>query len=206
MKSPALLNRFGISSFRTRRFDEGGSAEGSVHPLQNANGLLAWVTSQRTAWIRQEGKEAHSKAFSVSCFDGTCFRRSAADMPKRLLTRMTMHEFGGGRPDEGRGGATWPIFSISGTWIAFVTSDNLVWRPDSTLWGHRIHDDVFTLEGSYVGTIAAGIFTRLEDRAETRIPRAEAPIRFPGYPGLPEPSLVRLLQPGETLESKLVFG
>jgi hypothetical protein len=117
-----------------------------------------------------------------------------------------MHEFGGGRPDEGRGGTTWPIFSISGTWIAFVTPDNLVWKPDSTLWGHRIHDDVYTLEGSYIGTIAAGIFTRLEDRAETRIPRAEAPIRFPGYPGLPEPSLVRPLQPGETLESKLVFG
>lgn len=99
-----------------------------------------------------------------------------------------------------------PIYSVSGTWIAFETPEHLIWRPDGSLLGHRVSDDVFTLEGTYLGSVVSSIFTWMEERAKLRIPRAEAPIAFPGYPGLPDPSFIRPLQPGETLEAKLVFG
>ena len=98
------------------------------------------------------------------------------------------------------------VFSLTGTWIAFVTPDKLVWRPDSVLLGHLIGDDVFTAAGDYLGTIQGGLFSRLEDRAVIKRARFETQFDVPGYPGLPAPSLIRPVQPGETLEAKLVVG
>jgi len=98
------------------------------------------------------------------------------------------------------------VFSVTGTWIGFVTSDRLYWRPDSVLIGHVVGDDVFTLTGSYVGTMQCGVFARFEERAEMTHPRQLGEVVVPGYPGLPAPSLIRPLQPGETLEAKLIVG
>jgi len=98
-----------------------------------------------------------------------------------------------------------PIFSITGQWIAFVTPDCRVWRPDSNLLGHIVDGNVYSVSGEYVGTLSNGVMSRLADRSGTKCPLPDSPVLVPGYPGIPEPSLIRPLAPGETLQEKLLF-
>jgi len=97
-----------------------------------------------------------------------------------------------------------PIFSVTGSWIAFITPDNLVWRPDASLIGHVVDNNIFSQSGTYLGTVTDNVLTWLDVFSDRTNLRPDAPIDFPGYPGLPEPSLIRPLQPGETLEAKLL--
>ena len=97
-------------------------------------------------------------------------------------------------------GSPWPIFSASGTWLAFVTSDNLVWRPDIQLIGHIVHQDIFATNGAYLRTIDGNVLIWLHERAVVSNPRLDVPIEVPGYPGLPQPSLLRAVGPGQFIE------
>lgn len=100
--------------------------------------------------------------------------------------------------------ATTPIYSLTGQWIAFVTPDNRVWRPDSELLGHLVDGNVYNLSGAYVGTISHGVLSRLAGRSGMNMPLPVTPVVVPGYPGIPEPSHIRPLAPGETLLEKLI--
>jgi len=107
---------------------------------------------------------------------------------------MGMIEYGFTPPSGPR-----PIFSSSGTWLAFVTPDNLVWRPDVSLIGHVVGMDVFSNGGAYLGTIDGNVLTWFQERSSLHIPRADVPISVPGYPGLPQPNLIRSLGPSEVI-------
>lgn len=93
-----------------------------------------------------------------------------------------------------------PIFSASGTWLAFVTDDNLVWRPDVHLLGHVVHGNVFTTAGTYVGTIEGNVLTWHVEKAGISVPRPDVPVNVPGYPGLPAPNFIRAAAPGSLLD------
>lgn len=92
------------------------------------------------------------------------------------------------------------IFSASGTWLAFVTPDNLVWRPSVELVGHVVYENVFTSAGAYVGTIEGNVLTWHADKAAIEMPRPDVPVTVPGYPGLPPPNLLRAVGPGQLLD------
>jgi hypothetical protein len=92
------------------------------------------------------------------------------------------------------------LFSSNGQWIAFITGDDAVWTPTGTLIGRAVNDDVFGHDGVYLGTINGD---RLEFCEERRLTRAgtepSSPSTFPGYPGVPTPTLIRPAQKVSTL-------
>ncbi len=92
------------------------------------------------------------------------------------------------------------IFSASGTWLAFVTPDNLVWRPDIKRVGHMVNDDIFSDSGAYLGTIEGNVLTWYQERSTVVCPRADVPVDVPGYPGLPAPNLIRASAPGASID------
>jgi len=96
-----------------------------------------------------------------------------------------------------------PIYSVTGQWIAFVTPDNRVWRPDSCLLGHLVNCDLFSVSGSYLGTVSNGVLSRISERTMLVQSLPDTPVTVPGYPGIPQPTLIRPLAPGETLEQKI---
>lgn len=97
-------------------------------------------------------------------------------------------------------GAPRAIFSASGTWLAFVTEDNLVWRPDIQLVGHVVQESIFSSAGAYIGTIEGNVLAWHEEKSGIEIPRPNVPINVPGYPGLPAPNLLRAVSPNRLID------
>jgi len=98
------------------------------------------------------------------------------------------------------------IFTVSGTWLAFVSPDKSVWRPDGSFLGYIQGDDLFDTAGIYVGSVQQGILVYVEERRSIIANvAANAPAVFPGYPGVPSPTLIRPLAPGDTLEGRLAI-
>lgn len=96
-------------------------------------------------------------------------------------------------PPCGEQAARRDLFSVNGQWMAFVTADNSVWTPTGTLVGRVVRDDIFDQNGVYIGTINGERMEFLDDRRLAREPSIEpaSPTIFPGYPGVPSPTLIR---------------
>lgn len=84
------------------------------------------------------------------------------------------------------------LFSDRGEWLAFVHVDKTVWRPDGFFIGYIIDGDLFDPKGGYIASVTdrGTLFYSAEKSTRLACPPFPSPPVFPGYPGVPAPSLI----------------
>ena len=89
------------------------------------------------------------------------------------------------------------LFSPNGEWIAFISQDDTVWTPTGDLIGRLAGEDIFGPDGVYLVTVVCDRVEFRDDRRGFTIPlsQASSPIVYPGYPGVPAPTLIQPRKP-----------